>query len=102
MPKRYRDEGPKTLSRQDIMRNANEIVKALHDEGFSMLLIHSMYVGGDDNFWQKVMIDEEEISSERMEKIMQIAQDVGATLHLTSIRINGPSYITLWPKHVED
>jgi hypothetical protein len=75
------------------------LVNELHDAGFSGAWIDSTQIGGDGHYYCKVIVDQEELSHDRVQTIFAVAEVHGAKVILTELRLNQQSFsrIALWP-----
>ena len=101
MDRRSDEEKRETMvaERQIRQNNAQAIVRDLHDAGFSHVWIDSTQVSGDGHFWQRVIVNDAEISHDRMTMIMEIADvhDGHVGLHEYVQNDHRFSRIALWP-----
>jgi hypothetical protein len=87
--------------RERVQLNVAELVGALHDAGFSSLLVESVQVGDDSHFNQRVIVDNDELGPDRMRAVLEIADAHLASVSLMEIRMNQQSFsrIALWAVH---
>jgi hypothetical protein len=105
MPKDTRTPGQRRDDlveyRERVQLNVAELVAALHDAGFSSLLIESVQVGDDSHFHQRVIVNYDELSSDRVGAIWEVAEKALATVSLVELRMNQQSFsrIAVWAVH---
>jgi acid stress-induced BolA-like protein IbaG/YrbA len=106
MDRRTPEEKQATMEEERRIRqnNATALVRDLHDAGESALWIESTQISGDGHFFQRVVIDSEDIDHVRFEIIRQVAEVHDAKISLHSFTMNQQHFsrVTLWPSNEED
>lgn len=80
------------------------LVNELHDAGFSGIFMDSTQISGDGHYYIKVIIDQDDLSHDRVATIMDVAEVHNAKVMLTEVRMNQQSFskIALWPFAEDD
>jgi hypothetical protein len=101
MDRRTDEEKRETMlaDRQRRQAAALVLLNELHDAGFSGVWIDSTQIGGDGHYYAKVIIDDEDLSHDRMTTIMAVAEVHDAKVMLDEVRMNQQSFsrIGMWP-----
>ena len=81
-----------------MLDNAIDLLKALHDADFRSVFIESMHMGDGSSAFVYLWIDRDEMSSDEMLALSDLADMHGATLSLGKpLGVNSPSRIRVWP-----
>ena len=101
MDRRTDEEKRETMlrDREQFQSNALVLVNELHDAGFSSIWLDSSQIAGDGHYYARVIVDEAEVSGDRFDAIMAVAEVHDAKVHLSEVWMNQQKFsrIMLWP-----
>lgn len=86
-------------ARQAMLESVNELVIELHQEGFSSLWIESFHLGVDRHFYQRVVIDREDVGEDMIEQLQTIAHKHDGRIALIEVKLGrlGAHRLAIWP-----
>lgn len=74
-----------------------ELANAIHDAGFSGLLLESQKIGLED-YWIRIVIDQDELGMDQMNALIKVCKKFDATLTLRHDYKTG-SKLAVWLPH---
>jgi hypothetical protein len=81
-----------------MLSNAVDLLKALHEADFRSVFIESLHLGDGSSAFVYLWIDRDEMSSDEMFSLSEIADMHDAKLSLGKpLGVNSPSRIRVWP-----
>lgn len=106
MDRRTPEEKREAMDRVRTIRqnNVQAIVRDLHDSGTSNVWIESTQITDDGHFYQRVVVENGEVSHPQFDTIMEVAAIHDAKVGLHEFSMNGHRFsrLTLWPSSEEN